>query len=66
MIKNPAEVERAKREHVRTNPLPLDKKFALLNAMYGQAKRVARLPYKNKAIVKKHKLQMARILNAGV
>lgn len=39
MIRNPREVERAKRKHERAHRLTLEQEHALLNAMYEEARR---------------------------
>lgn len=66
MIKNPGEVERAKRKHEREHPLTLERKYAILNAMYEEAKQLNRITSKNAKERMRHKLAIARILNAGV
>jgi len=66
MIRNPKEVERAKWEYRRNNPLTIEQKFALMNAMYNEAKQLGRLNKKHFQDRLKHKIKMARILNSHV
>ena len=66
MIKNPKEVERAKRKHAREHPLTQEQKYAVLNAMYEEVKQLGRFTSRGTADRRKHKLVMARILNADV
>jgi hypothetical protein len=66
MIRNYEEVIRARREYRRNNPLTIEQKFALMNAMYDEAKKLGRLNKKPWQDRKKHKIEMARILNSGV
>jgi|GEM_PF-2559202 hypothetical protein len=66
MIKNPKEVERARWNYRRENPLSIEQRVALMNAMYEEAKKLGRLEKKPRQDRKKHKIEMARILNSGV
>ena len=66
MIKNPLDVERAKRKHAREHPLTQEQKYAVLNAMYEEVYRLGRLKQSNAEDRMKHKLAMARILNADI
>ena len=66
MIRNPREVERAKRTHERKHPLTQKQKYAILNAMYDEAKLLGRFKSRSADGRMKHKLAIARILNAGV
>ena len=66
MIRNPDEVERARRRRERENPLTLQQKYALLNAMYEEVKQLGRLRSGNGQERMKHKLAMARVLNAEI
>jgi len=66
MIKNPKEVERARWNYRRENPLTIEQKFAIMNAMYEEAKKLGWLNKKPRQERKKHKIEMARILNSGV
>jgi len=65
MIRNPTEVERAQRMHRRMHQLTLAQKRAILNAMYEEVKQLGRL-HVSVDRRRKHKIAMARILNAGV
>lgn len=66
MIKNPRDIERAKRKHEREHPLTREQKYAVLNAMYEEVKQLGRLKSRGSDDRIKHKRAMARILNAGV
>jgi hypothetical protein len=66
MMRNPEEVERVRRKHERENPLTQQQKYALLNAMYEEVKQLGRLRSGNTRERMKHKLAMARILNAKI
>jgi len=66
MIRNPQEVERAKRKHDREHPLTQEQKYAVLNAMYEEAKQLGRVASMGAEDRTKDKLSIARILNAGV
>jgi len=66
MIKNPQEVERAKRKHEREHPLTQEQKYAVLNAMYVEVRQLDRLKASAAGGRMKHKVALARILNAGV
>ena len=64
MIKNPLEIERAKKEHERKYPLTLDQKYVLISAMYEEVRQLGRLKTKGDRVT--HKITMAKILNAGI
>ena len=66
MIKNLADVERAKRKHEREHPLTQEQRYALLNAMYEEAKQLGRLKSRSTQDRIKHKCAIARILNANI
>ena len=66
MMRNPREIERAKRKHEREHPLTLEQKYALLNLMYAEVKLLGRLTSKGAGDKMKQKIALARILNAGV
>ena len=66
MIRNPQEVERVKRKHEHEHPLTQEQKYAILNAMYEEVKQLGRFESRSAGDRKKHKLAIARILNAGV
>ena len=65
MIGNTREVLRVKRKHERDNPLTLEEKYKLLNAMYEEVRQLNRFTSRT-ARDRKHKISVARILNAGV
>lgn len=66
MIRNPREAERTKREHERKHPLTHEQKYAILNAMYEEVRQLGRFKLRTTGDRMKHKLEMARLLNAGV
>lgn len=66
MIRNPREAERTKREHEREHPLTREQKYAILNAMYEEVRQLGRITLRATDERMKHKLEMARLLNAGV
>jgi hypothetical protein len=66
MIRTPHEVERLKRDHRRKHPLTIEQKYAILNAMYDEVMQLGKLQAARTQRRKKHKLAIARIVNAGV
>ena len=65
MMRNAREALKVKRNHEQNNPLTVEQKYRLLNAMYEEVRQLNRFT-RWTAGDRKHKIAVARILNAGV
>ncbi len=66
MMRNPVEIVSLQRAHRRAHPLTLAQKYAMLNAMYEEARRLGKIKVRKAETKRAHPLARARTMNAGV